>query len=246
MGPTVPPSPTLALSTLMFSRSRAVSFSRYDQRRSRWRLPRWLWLLLAGAALGSGGVVYLQEEVLPPRLTADESARTTAAFVTAEAERLRLAQTQAQLNLQLAAAIDARQKQLAELTAGRATIERLQGDLAAVVDALPPDPRAGAVAVRAMHFVLKDGQLAYDVALSRERATGRPLAAVMQLVVSGDTQGRSETAVTLPPVALSLGALAVLRGSLPLPAGFRPRQATLRILGGHGGPLLGMRVALVP
>jgi len=229
----------------MFSRSRAVSFSRYEQRRSRWRLPRWLWLLLAGTALGAGGVIYLQEEVLPPRLTADASARTTAAFETAEAERLRLAQTQSQLNLQLAAAVDARQNQVAELTAGRATIERLHGDLAALADALPPDPRAGAVAVRALRFVQGDGRLAYDVALSRERATGRPLAAVMQLVVTGDAQGRGDTAVTLPPVALSLGALAVLRGSLPLPAGFRPRQTTLRILGGPGGPLLGMRVALV-
>lgn len=229
----------------MFSRSRPVSFSRYDQRRSRWRLPRWLWLLLAGTALGAGGVVYLQERVLPPRLTADESARTTAAFGAAEAERLRLAQTQSQLNLQLAAAIDARQKQLAELTAGRTTIERLQGDLASVVNALPPDPRAGTVAVRALRFAQADGQLAYDVALSRERTTGRPLPAVMQLVVTGDAPGRGDTAVTLPPVALSLGALAVLRGSLPLPAGFRPRQTTLRILGGPGGALLGMRVALV-
>lgn len=229
----------------MFSRSRAVTFSRYDQRRSRWRLPRWLWLLLAGTALGAGGVIYLQEKLLPPRLSADESARITTAFETAEAERLRLAQTQSQLNLQLAAAIDARQKQVAELTAGRATIERLQGDLAAVVDALPPDPRGGAVAVRAMRFAHSEGQLAYDVALSRERAAGRPLAAVMQLVVTGDAPGRGETAVTLPPVALTLGALAVLRGSLPLPTGFRPRQTTLRVLGGAGGALLGMRVALV-
>ena len=229
----------------MFSRSRAASFSRYDQHRSRWRLPRWLWLLLAGTAMGTGGVVYLQERVLPPRLSADESAHTTAAFEAAEAERLRLAQTLAQLNQTLAAAVDARQKQAAELAAGRTAIERLQGDLAAVVDALPADPRSGAVAVRALRFASGDGQLAYDVALSREHTAGRPLAAVMQLVVTGERPGRGETALALPPVALSLGTLAVLRGSLPLPAGFRPRQTTLRILGGPGGLLLGMRVAVV-
>jgi hypothetical protein len=200
---------------------------------------------MAGTALGTGGVIYLQEMVLPPRLSADESARTTAAFGAAEAERLRLAQTQAQLNLQLAAAVEARQQQVAELAAGRSTIERLQSDLAAVVDALPPDPRAGAVAVRALRFAGGDGHLAYNVALSREHTAGRPLAAVMQLIVTGDRGGRGETAVTLPPVALSLGAQAVLYGRLPLPAGFRPRQTTLRILGGPGGPLLGMRVALV-
>lgn len=229
----------------MFRRSREVSFSRYEQRRSLWRLPRWLWLLLAGTALGAGGVVYVQEELLPPRLTAEASARTTAAFEQAEAERLRLAQAQTKLQAELASANEVRKQQAAELAAGRATVERLQGELAVLVDAFPPDPRRGPVAVRAMRFVREDSALAYDLALSRERGAGKPLAAVLQLVVTGDTAGRGETAVTLPPVPVSLGPQAVLRGSQALPEGFRPRQATVRILGGSGGPLLGMRVGLV-
>jgi len=190
-------------------------------------------------------VLYVQEELLPPRLTAEASARTTTAFEQAEAERQRLQQAQAQLKAQLAAATEASQKQAAELTSGRATIERLQGELAAQFEAFPPDPRPGAVAVRAMRFVAAGGALSYDLALSRERSAGRPLAAVMQLVVTGDSGQRGDTAVTLPPVAVSLGPQAVLRGTQPLPEGFRPRQATVRILGGSGGPLLGMRVGLV-
>lgn len=229
----------------MFRRSTEVSFSRYGKRRSPWRLPGWLWLLLAGAALGAGGVVYVQQEVLPPRLTAEASARTTAAYKNAEAERLRLAQAQLQLQAELAAAQEARQKQAAELAAGRATIERLQGELAVLVDAFPPDPRRGPVAVRAMRFVGEGQALAYDLALSREPGGARPLAATLQIVVTGESAGRGETAVTLPPVPVKLGPQAVLRGSQPLPAGFRPRQATVRILGGSGGPLLGMRVGLV-
>ncbi|MDO9071706.1 MAG: hypothetical protein Q7U73_00435 [Rubrivivax sp.] len=230
----------------MFSRSRAVTFSRYDQRRSRWRLPRWLWLMLAGTALGTGGVLYVQEEHLPPRLTAEASARMTAAFEQAEAERLRLAQAQSQLNAELTSANEARQQQATELATGRATIERLQGELAVLVEAFPPDPRRGPVAVRAMRFVGGSGELNYDLALSRERGAGRPLAAVLQVVVTGESAGRGEVAaVTLPPVPVSLGPQAVLRGSQPLPAGFKPRQATVRILGGAGGPVLGMRVGLV-
>lgn len=229
----------------MFRRSREVSFSRYERRRSPWRLPRWLWLLLAGTALGAGGLFYVQEELLPPRLTAEASARTTAAYAQAEAERLRLVQAQAQLNAQLSAANAARQQQATELAASRATIERLQGELAVLVDAFPPDPRSGAVAVRAMRFADAGSALAYDLALSRERATGQPLDAVLQLVVTGHSAARGETAVTLPLVPVSLGAQAVLRGTQPLPEGFRPRQATVRILGGKGGALLGMRVGLV-
>ncbi len=230
----------------MFRRSRAPTFFRHGQRRSRWRLPRWLWLLLLGAALGAGAVVVVQQKVLPPRLTAQASSQLSTAFDVAEAQRVRLAQALTVATAQLTEAQDARQVLTQELAASRTAAERQRGDLAAVVESLPPDPRAGAVAVRALRFVGSGGgQLAYDVVLTREKATARPLAAVMQLVVSGDSARRGETSVTLPPVALALGLHAVLRGTLPLPEGFKPRQVNVRILSGLAGPLLGLRVGLV-
>ena len=57
----------------MFGRSRPVVFNPYGRRRSRWRLPRWLVLLLLGAALGVAGVLLAQERYLPPRLSAAQS-----------------------------------------------------------------------------------------------------------------------------------------------------------------------------
>ncbi|MDP2032249.1 MAG: hypothetical protein Q8K29_02435 [Polaromonas sp.] len=229
----------------MFRRSRAVTFSRYDQRRSRWALPRWLWLLLAGAAAGAGGLLYLQTEVLPPRLTVDASARLNSAYTQAEAERVRLAQGLAQAEGQLAAAVAARSALDKDLASNRAAVQGLQADLAALVETLPPDPRGSPVAVRAMRFEFTAGQLAYGVVLTRERNAGKPMAGVLQLVVTGDASRRGEVAVTLPPVAIAVGRHAVLHGAQPLPEGFRPRQTTVRVLGANGGPLLGMRVALV-
>lgn len=230
----------------MFRRSRATTFFSHGQRRSRWRLPRWLWLLLLGSAIGVGAVVAVQQKVLPPRLTAQASSQLSTAFDMAEAERLRLAQALTVTTAQLTEAVDARKQLTQELTASRSAADRQRGDLAAVVDALPPDPRAGAVAVRALRLASSAaGELAYDVVLTREKATARPLAAVMQVVVTGDSSRRGETSVTLPPVTLALGLHAVLRGTLPLPEGFRPRQASVRILSGQAGPLLGMRVGLV-
>ncbi len=230
----------------MFRRSRATTFFSHGQRRSRWRLPRWLWLLLLGSAIGVGAVVAVQQKVLPPRLTAQASSQLSTAFDVAEAERLRLAQALTLTTAQLTEAVDARKVLTQELTASRSAADRQRGDLAAVVDALPPDPRAGAVAVRALRLASSAaGELAYDVVLTREKATARPLAAVMQVVVTGDSSRRGETSVTLPPVTLALGLHAVLRGTLPLPEGFRPRQASVRILSGQAGPLLGMRVGLV-
>lgn len=229
----------------MFRRSRELSFSRYEQRRRPWGLPRWLWLLLAGAALGAAAVLYVQQALLPPRLTPAASRQLTQTYASAEAERLRLAQAQLQLKAQLAAATEAQQRQAAELAASRASVEGLRRELAVLVDAFPPDPRPGVVAVRAMRFVDAGNTLAYDLALSRDGAQGQPLAAVMQMVVTGQGAAPGETALTLPPVPVSLGAQAVLRGTHTLPAGFRPRQAAVHILGGPGGRLLGMRVGLV-
>jgi len=40
----------------MFGKNKPVVFERYGRRRSRWRLPRWLLLLLAGIAIGAEGV----------------------------------------------------------------------------------------------------------------------------------------------------------------------------------------------
>ena len=209
-----------------------------------------MWLLLAGTALGSGAVLVVQEEVLPPRLTVQASSQLRSAFDVAEAERVRLAQTLSAANAQLAQAQDASKVLSQELAASRTLVDRQRGDLAAVVETLPPDPRAGAgagaVAVRAMRLVSSNaGQLAYDLVLTREKATARPMAAVMQLVVTGESARRGETSVTLPPVAVALGLHAVLRGTLALPEGFRPRQASVRILSGQAGALLGMRVGLV-
>ena len=59
----------------MFGRSRPVIFNPYGRRRSRFRVPRWLVLLLVGAALGMAGVLAVQERWLPPRQIGRASCR---------------------------------------------------------------------------------------------------------------------------------------------------------------------------
>lgn len=229
----------------MFGQSKPVVFERYGQRRSNWRPPRWLVLLLSGIVIGAGGVVLVQERYLPPRLSADASADLRVAFQQADAERQQrkseLAETTKRLEIALAD-----KKGLADEFAGsRATIERLREDLASVVAALPPDPRGGGVEVRAGQFKAKGGMLAYDVVLTRERASGKPMAGVLQFLVTGESLRGAETTATLTPVAVQVGSQEVVRGSLPLPEGLRPRQATIQVLDRAGGKLLGMRVMLV-
>ncbi|MEW6704126.1 MAG: hypothetical protein AB1430_04675 [Pseudomonadota bacterium] len=206
--------------------------------------PRWLVLLAGGVALGAAGVLVAQEKWLPPRLSASESAQLRSTLAHTEDQRQQLDQSLADTSRRLDAALEEKKTLSAELEASRRTVEQLRRGLASVVESLPPDPRGGAVQVRAARFKAERGQLLYDVVLSRERANGAPRNAVMQLVVAGARRG-AETSVKLQPVALTLGAFETLSGGLPLPEGFDARQATVHVLDRPEGRLLGMRVLLV-
>lgn len=229
----------------MFGQFKPIAFEPYARRRSRWRVPRWLVLLLGGIAVGAGAVVFVQERYLPPRLSAEASTKLRSAFEQADAERLRLQREGADTAQRLQSALADKKRQDDELAAPRAAAQRLQGDLAAVIAALPPDPRGGTVEVRGGRFSAKGGALAYDVVLTRERDAAKPLAGVMQLSVAGASARGVETNVSLKPVDVSIGSHLVVRGSLALPEGFKPRQTTVQVLDRAGGKPLGMRVMLV-
>jgi hypothetical protein len=226
----------------MFGRSRAIPFDPYGSRRSRGRVPRWLVLLLAGIAIGAVGVIVVQERYLPPRLSASASTALQTSYATADAERTRLKSELEDTSRRLAAALEERKSATAAAAASRDSIEQLQGDVASVVAALPPDPRGGSIEVRAARFGTKGASLVYDVVLTREHGSAKPMTGVVQFIVAGDGGRTPDSTVTLKPVALSIGSQQVVRGSLPLPAGFKPRQATVQVLDRPGGKSLGMRV----
>ena len=229
----------------MFGRSRPVVFDPYRGRRSGFRMPRWLVLLLIGVAAGVAGVIVVQQRYLPPRLSADASVKLTASFDQADADRLRLKGELAETTKRLETTRAERQALTDELAASRATTTQLRDDVSSVVAQLPPDPRGGSVEVRAGRFGVKNGQLSYDMVLTRERASGKPMAGVLQLIVVGDGARGADTSVPLKPIALSIGSHLVVRGSVALPEGLRPRQVTIQALDRTGGKLLGMRVILV-
>jgi hypothetical protein len=229
----------------MFAKSKRVDYESYERRRSRRRVPRWALVLLIGMAIGAVVAVVVQERYLPPRLSADASVKLRSAFEEADAERLRLKGELGEIKRGIETAHADKKGVADELAASRVTAERLRDDVTSVVGSLPPDPRGGVVEVRAGRFTAKGGMLAYDVVLTRERAGGKPLAGVMQLVVTGESARGAESTVTLEPVTLSVGSYEIVRGNLPLPEGFRPRQTTIQVLDRVAGKPLGMRVMLV-
>jgi len=230
----------------MFGHSKPIPFDPYgSRRRSRKRFPGWLLLLLSGIAIGAGGVLYVQERHLPPRLSAAESTRLQGAYAQADAERERLQRELADTSRRLQAALAEKKQADAGLESTRAEATKLREELRSVVGLFPTDPRGGAVEVRAGQFEAKGGRLAYGVVLTLERPSATPVAGVMQLVVAGESARGTPLTVSLEPVAVSLDGHEVVRGSQPLPDGFRPRQTTVQILDRVGGKQLGMRVLLV-
>lgn len=226
----------------MFGRSRPVVIETHGSRRRGRRVPRWLVLFLLGMAAGAAAVIYVQERHLPPRLSAADSAQLRASFGEADAERQRLRGELAETARTLDASAAASTRLGEELAASRRSVDSLHDDLAFVTAALPPDPRGGAVEVRAARIARAGQALAYEVALAREGSRGKPLAGVMQLVAAGDSSSGAAATVGLEPVAVAVGSHQVLRGTAALPAGFVPRQCTIRVLDRPGGQLLGMRV----
>jgi hypothetical protein len=229
----------------MFGQSRPVVLDRYGKRGSRWSVPRWLILLLLGVVIGAAGVIVAQERYLPPRLSATASTALRASFEQADGERLRLRSELADATKRRDAALADAKRLSADLATSRSTADRLRETAVALVAALPPDPRGGAVEVRAARFTVEGGALAYDVVLTRDRAAGRPLNGVMQLLVAGASGRGTESSVALKPITLAMGAFESLHGSVPLPEGFKPRETTISVLDAPGGKLLGKRVIYV-
>ena len=225
----------------MLGSSKPIPFDPYGRRRSRRGPPRWLVLLLIGVGLGAAGVLYVQERHLPPRLSVDASTRLRESFERVDAERHRL---QAELTAtadRLRGTMDENERFASEVGALGEALQRLRQDIASLVASLPPDPRNAPVAVRAARFEVQGDALVYNVVLSRDHAGKNPFGGVMQFVVAG-ASGRAKDTVALAPVPISVGLYDTVRGSVPLPQGFKPRQTTIHVLDKVGGKLMGMRV----
>lgn len=221
-----------------------VAFEPYGRRRSGFRMPRWLLLLLLGAASGVAGVIFVQERLMPPRLSAGESSALRAKLAQTETERDRLQADLAATTKQLQATQAERGTLANDLAADRERTKNSRADFEFLVASLPPDPRSGLLEVRAARLVRQRAALGYEVLLTRGKNAPAQVAGVMQFVVTGLTNG-VERHLTLEPIKINVSSHQTLRGTLPLPESFTPKQTTVNLLDKVGGKPLGMRVLYV-
>lgn len=214
----------------MFGRSKTPAFKPYalGAKPAR-RFPRWLAWLLVGGVLGVAIVLFIQNEYLPPRLSAPETRQLTERYNQAT---LALRQTRAQLEQAqetIASQESQNQALSSQLESARADLQPLEETLAMLKNVLPPDPRGGELQIRAARFYNREGHLDYQVVFTRD-AAGKDFSGDVQFAVEGRYPSGRAGNVTLDPITLQLDDFHNLNGALPLPDGMQARQITVRVL----------------
>jgi hypothetical protein len=201
--------------------------------------------MMLGALLGVVGLLYVQERLFGPRLSLSDSNALRQSFLEADSARSRLTEELKAATSKLEAALGDKKKSDDELATAKGNVKALQEDLGSIVATLPPDPRGGAVQIRAGWLAWKGNTVTYDLVLTRDRSTTSPTSAALQFSIAGETTSGTPRTITPPAVPASIGNQEILRGSLTLPADFKPQQATISISDRGTNKALGMRVLLV-
>ncbi len=219
----------------MFGRSQRAVFkpSVYQPGQRSRRMPRWLVLLLVGIGLGAGGVLFLQTNYGPQRLTVEQSEQLHSELSAANLDRQRLQSLLEEATQQRDANKATHEKLTADLAAANKKIESLTQELVLFQDAMPPDPRGGNLGIRSASFKRQPGQLDYRVLVMREDRQGAaPFKGSLTFAIDGTyPNGRSGT-VTPEGPQLNVDRYDFATGQLTLPDGFTPRVVVLRVLDG--------------
>jgi len=193
-------------------------------------MPRWLVLLLVGIALGAGGVLFLQTNYGPQRLSVEQSEQLHSELSASNLERQRLQTQLEEATQQRDANKSGHEKLTTDLTEARAKIDTLNKELVLFQDAMPPDPRGGNLGIRSATFKRAPGQLGYQVLVMREDRQGAPFKGTLTFAIEGSyPNGRSATITPEGPV-LNVDRYDYTLGQLNLPDGFNPKVVVLRVL----------------
>lgn len=216
----------------MFGRSQRAVFkpSVYQPGKRTRRMPRWLVLLLIGIGLGAGGVLFLQANYGPQRLTVEQSEQLQSELNTANLDRQRLRVQLAEATEQRDANQATREQATKALEEARAQIDSMKQEFQIFQDAIPPDPRGTDIGVRSGLFIREPGKLNYQVLLMREKYDAPAFKGTLQLAVQGvHRNGRSGT-IELDPISVDLARYQIAQGQAEMPEGFTARSVRIQVL----------------
>lgn len=216
----------------IFGRSQKTVFkpSLYQPGKRSRRMPRWLVLLLIGIGLGAGGVLFLQANYGPQRLTVEQSEQLHSELSAANLDRQRLQGELDSTQTQLDKTNQTQAQSNEELAQARARLAAHDQEVALFLDAMPPDPRGGDIGVRAARFQRQDGKLDYRVLVMRENDKAPPFEGTIDLAIEGTYANGRRDRYTPDPLPLTLSNYQHAVGELTPPEGFTPRTVVIRVL----------------
>jgi hypothetical protein len=203
-------------------------------RRSR-GIPRWLLLLITGAILGAGGVLFLQRSYGPQRLTIEQSEQLRTDLNTANLENQRLSVESEKLKVQIKQARQDQQEQAARAEQLRKQAADMQAGVASLIQAIPPDPRGSTPGIRGADMIVDDGGVDYHILLIQDLPEGQSevpaLRGQVKLIAQGTYPNGNTAYVDLAEQPLDMGRYIVVEGRAELPnKAFRPRQITIQVI----------------
>ncbi|MNV46274.1 hypothetical protein D3C71_1380980 [compost metagenome] len=185
-----------------------------------------------GIALGAGGVLFLQTNYGPQRLTVEQSESLHSELSASNLERQRLQTQLDEATQQRDANKSGHEKLTADLAEARSKIETMNKELVLFQDAMPPDPRGGNLGIRSATFKRAPGQLDYQVLVMREERTGAPFKGTLTFSIDGSYPNGRAATVTPEGPPLNVDRYDYALGQLKLPDGFTPKVVVLRVMDG--------------
>lgn len=216
----------------MFGRSQKPVFrpSLYQPGKRSRRLPRWLVLLLFGIGIGAGGVLFLQANYGPQRLTVEQSEQLHTELSATNVERQRLQSQLDETITQRDNNKSTHEQLTTDLSKARNRIDELNQELVLFQDAMPPDPRGGDIGVRSARFKREGGAMEYQILVMRDTESSTPFQGTVELIVDGNYKNGRRDTIKPDGLPLTLTRYDHATGKLDMPDGFTPRSVTIRVL----------------
>lgn len=210
-------------------------------------IPRWLVLMLAGIALGAGGVLFLQRSYGPPRLTTEQSEQLRMDLNSATLDKQRYQTESKQLKENLDKSTQTVQEQSKKITQLQQDYTHLESGVAGLLQAIPPDPRGTSPGIRAADIVHTGKQLNYSILLIQDPKEGGTQAfdGQAKLIATGHYSNGQTVHIDVATLPLHMMRYTELQGKAPLPEGFRARQLTIQVTPASSDKIIATRTLRV-
>ena len=224
-----------------FSKSNTFKPVPFGQTRRRGAVPRWLIWSASGLVVGAAGLYYAQEKLLSPRLSALESmsirSQADAATKARDVAKLQLGEASSKMK----SAQERESNAVEKMNLALVGVDPLMKDIDLFIKALPPDPRGNPIGIRAGNFSVSGGQLNYHVLFVRDAKVDSRFGGTMQMTAAGSRGGR-DVSIDLNTQPIALDQYKHVVGTLALPAGFTPREISIKLTKSPSDAIVSQRV----